>query len=196
VPGQPIKHAVIEAIAELAAEEMGPDASALEYVCQHIENGGRIKELQNRIAKEWHIEVSQPFFSQCLRALGENAKEKIAEAKKASPPALVERAWNTVAEASTDRREDLEKAKEEAKILLWQAERLDRQTYGPAQQATASINVLNFGQAHLEAFKAIGIPAPPTSTQVLLPASSQTVSQDAPGSPIGPIAVPEPSPGE
>jgi hypothetical protein len=84
----------------------------------------------------------------------------------------------------------LEKAKEEAKILLWQAERLDRQTYGPAQQATASINVLNFGQAHLDAFKAIGIPTPPTSTQVLLPASSQTVSQSHEDAPQGPIALP------
>lgn len=175
--GQPIKRALQAALAEIAVEEMGAGHSALDYVCDWIEDGGRVKELQEAVEVRANIEVTQQAFSRAIRTLEPDARDRIAEARRRAPPALVERARDAIEDAPTDSREKLDKAKETAKILLWQAERLGKETYGQAPMAQLNLNV---GQLHLEAFRAINQPA--RGGEHLIPVSPALPQLPAPGS--------------
>jgi len=159
MPGQPLKHAVISQLAELAKQEIGEDATALDYVCHWIEGGERTGALQKRIESLIGTKFSTPFFSGVINhGLGPNAKERLRQSRADAGPALVEKAREVVENAPTDDKVKFEKAREESKILLWQAERQDRATYGQ-QQPVAQVN-LNVGSMHLDAFRAISHSAP------------------------------------
>ena len=152
--GQPLKQEVRNTLSRLAKEEIGEEATALDYVCSHIEDGGRIKELKERISGILNVEFSPEFFTRTIRTLEPDAKRRIDQAKKDSTGALVERARDIIADAPTGDKIKFERAKEEAKINLWMAERLDKQTWGQQQPQAANLT-LNVGSMHLDAFRAM-----------------------------------------
>lgn len=166
MPGNPKKHLVVEALAQLAVEEMGEGATALDYVAEHIEDGGRVSELRKLVGEAIGGDVSSGFFSRVINRLEPDAKQRLDAARKASAPALVERARDIVADAPTGDRVKWERAKEEAALNKWLAERYAKDTYGTQQPAT-NLNVFNVGAAHLSAFQHLNAQRALTATATI-----------------------------
>ena len=165
MPGQPKKWAVIEALGTLAVEELGEGATALDFVCEHIESGARMAPLQKRVEELVGFTFTPEFFSGLLRKLEPGARDRIAQARKDAAPQLADRARDVIEDAPTNDRVKFEKAKETARIYLWHAERLGKETYGQ-QAPTANVNLFqNVGDWHLKAFQAIGHARPVVEVQ-------------------------------
>jgi hypothetical protein len=178
--GQPLKQRVRQALADLAKEHIGEEASALDYICQCVESGEQVKAIAERVADLVNEDFGRPWFSTLIHDLEPDAKTRIMAARKASAPALVDEAADILDDAPTHDRVQLEKAKAQSALRIWMAERYGKETYGQ-QQPVAQVN-LNVGSMHLDAFRAI---------------ASQNV-QNAPSLPavatIAPIPLSLPSP--
>ena len=186
--GQPLKRAIVKALTEIAVEEIGDEATALDLVCAHLETGAPLKALRDRVADVLKHELTREYFSTTIHKLGPDAKERIAQARRDAAPEMVELAREIIDDAPTHDKTHFEKAKERSKMLVWQASVLDKQTYGQQQQAT-NVNVFNVGQAHLDAFRAINAQAVPSQ---IAPQSLQ----DRSGATIPLLPVSQPSPTE
>lgn len=156
--GQPLKQELYAVLERLAKEELGEDATALDYACAQLEGGVTIKRFAQKLRKAGIPHITRQWLSKSLHRLTPDAPERLLEARRIAMPLMVEQAMEIIDRAPTDTREQLDKAKERSRVRLWQAERLARETYGEPSRAQ-QVNVFNLGQLHKEAFEALGKPS-------------------------------------
>jgi hypothetical protein len=183
--GRPLKQLVVAELLSLAKESMGPEATALDYVCRCVESAESVADLGKRVGRLVDQEFGRPWFSTLIHDLEPDAKKRIMEARRNSAPHHVDAAQDELANAPTHDKIHFQKASEKAKLHLWLAERYGKADYGQQQQAT-NVNVFNVGEAHLAAFRALG-----THSQIA-PQSREV----APGPTIALLPVPSPTPTE
>jgi hypothetical protein len=80
------------ALLKRARAELGPGATALDYVCAWIAGGGLIKDLAASLQEQLRESVSRSILSTLVHHLAPDASAQIAEARKVGATALVENA--------------------------------------------------------------------------------------------------------
>jgi hypothetical protein len=134
-------------IAELerrTRDELGPDATHLDYAVHWVESGGTILALAEEIG------VRRQALSGYLHRTFSDALERLERARPSCAHAMVEQAVQLIDDADTSSREELAHAKMRADVRTWLASRLHREAYGDAKGATVSISI---GSMHLGAIK-------------------------------------------
>lgn len=153
--GNPKAAKVREALAARAVRELGEGASALDYVCMSLEGGQLLNQLAAELETELGEAVSRTLLSHTVHRLADNARDRIAAARRVGASALVEEAVDLLDDASTASREELSKAKFRSDARLWVAERTDPSSFG----TRSSLNVqMSLGTLAIDAFRQRALP--------------------------------------
>jgi len=151
-----------------------PHATILDWACERIEGGATIQSLAAELSALYPDGVNRVMLHRILHKL-ENADERIAHARRRAAPILVEEAQDILDNAKPQR-DELAKAKLTADIRLWQAERLDRGTYGREPLVQLTQNSLTISDLHLDALARI---RPLEPERPALPSSSPAEARSA-----------------
>lgn len=140
-------------VAELtrrAIAELGEDAGPLDYAEMWVASGNTILALANDLSATLSVTFLREQVTRYLHSI-EGAEERLTRARTRSARGLAEEALDIVDKASAESREALTKAKMQADVRHWMAERYDRDAFGQKQQTNVaiSLNVL-----HLDALRA------------------------------------------
>jgi hypothetical protein len=84
VAAMPKRRHMKRALLKRAQAEIGPDATALDYVCDWIARGGLIKDLAASLQEQLGESVSRSILSTLVHHLAADATGRIAEAREAS----------------------------------------------------------------------------------------------------------------
>lgn len=168
MPGQPKQIALEQTLEEIAKEELGPDARAIDWVVTRVEDGCSVNAIREEIVASGRLpfDFSRPWLSRVINGLAPDAKGLLAEARKQSAHALVEDAQDIVdATEGEKNREAIASAKLRSDIRLWRAGKYNREDLGER----GPVVQLNIGALHLDALKRRNISGP-TATAATLPA--------------------------
>jgi len=161
--------------------ETGLDA--LDYVCGQIEEG----VTHNAIAKAittYALGIDGITRYSLRRYLdvkygAEEVDRRFMEAARKAAPMLVEDAQDIVDNADpSPETGELPKAREQAKIRLWRAERSDRDRFGSSPKGNVNINV-TLGSLHLDALRNRASIATATPSQIAAPVDEAEVILDS-----------------
>jgi hypothetical protein len=163
---------VMRALAMRATRELGPGATVLDYACKFVAEGGRIGQLATLLAQDLGEPVSRPFVSGILNNLTDDAKSRLAEARRESAMALVEEAAQ-IADDAEPTTGAVQKARLQVGTRQWMAERFAPEEFGGKPGV-----VVDMGQLFLEALRQPPPPRPP-QPDVRPPADKSDSSDDS-----------------
>jgi hypothetical protein len=83
MPGQPKRDRVVAAMKQVAQEELGPDAEALDYVCDRLSGGLVLREISAELIERMGEQHSVEWLRGVVVKLTPDAKEKMALARAA-----------------------------------------------------------------------------------------------------------------
>jgi hypothetical protein len=147
---RPMYRRLIALLKKLATEEIGEEATPLDWVCAWIEDGKTVNAMHVYVGERFGEPLSRPWLSGCINKLTPDAKERIAKARQVGTHQLVEDAQE-IADATKDEpnREAIASAKLRSDLLLWRAKAYNRAELG---EKPASINI-NLNTLHLDAMR-------------------------------------------
>lgn len=149
--GRPRQRALKQQLQAYADGMALPDGLA--FVCAWLEDGRTMLQLQERLK----FDTAQDFHQHSIRRQLERdyGKEKVlaafGEARAEGAHAKVEEAQQIIDTAPLDR-DGIAKAREQASIRLWQAERANKSAYGGNKPGDVNVNV-SLGQLHIDALR-------------------------------------------
>lgn len=144
---RPRRTALIAKLTKLAAEEIGADASPLDYLCAQLAHGALFSELAQFLAAEMNHPVSRTFLSMTAHQLAPDAKQRIADARREGALSLGERAVE-IADASEPTSGAAARARNSMSARFWLAERANPALAGKG--ATIEINAAELMLAALK----------------------------------------------
>jgi hypothetical protein len=142
---RPVLRALIAAIAAKGAEF---DVRGIEWFCAQVADGQSMKSIGAQ------FNVSRNFLYSYLNQGGDEYRRLYQKARRMSAEAHAEDALQMVDDADEQSPAGVSKAREQAKIRLWMAERYDREQFG----TKVDMNVLQVGELHLDALRKGGGP--------------------------------------
>jgi hypothetical protein len=154
-----------------AAEELD---TALDYVTQHLANGGIVLDIAKSLSGELKFPVSSATIN---RALGmesgdDNAVQSaLSSARKLGATASVEEARQIADDVELDK-DHIAKAKLRSEIRTWTAERFNREQFGATKAQPVAINI---GTLHIDALRLVNTDA--DTVPRLAPAPNDAVEQ-------------------
>lgn len=151
-------------------------ATILDWACERIEAGATIQSLASELNEQYPDGVTRMLLHRVLYKQ-EGADERIALARRRGAPSLVEEAQEILDKAEPDR-DELAKAKLTADVRLWQAERLDRATYGKEPMVQINQNTLTISDLHLDALTARQRPVLPAGRPISVQPDTQAVQAE------------------
>jgi hypothetical protein len=174
--GHSRREAIYSELAKRTRDTFGEDdeaevqPTALDYVCQWLENGQTLKALAAEVTSKLHVEVSPALLQ---RALGARYSQDITEraidaARSRASHQYAEDALSIV-DQPADTQVEVSRAASRARARQWLAEKYNPRAYGSSKDVTVAINI---GTLHLAALQA----GKPASAMLLSsPASSSDV---------------------
>lgn len=153
--GRPLRRLMLTEL-ERRATEAGLDGP-LDVVYEWVAAGQTLKDLAFDVSKSVRREISPGTLSLWIHSTDEGRK-MIAEARLIAAAMLAEEAMGYIDDAD-ETKEAIAKAKAQADIRMWLAERWNRKDYG-ADKNNINVNVINTGQLHLDALRQRAIAAP------------------------------------
>jgi hypothetical protein len=155
-----------------AAEELD---TALDYVTQHLANGGIVLDIAKSLSGELKFPVSSATIN---RALGmesgdDNAVQSaLSSARKLGATASVEEARQIADDVELDK-DHIAKAKLRSEIRTWTAERFNREQFGATKAQPVAINI---GTLHIDALRLVNTDEDDSAPR-LAPAPNDAVEQ-------------------
>lgn len=133
----------------LAVEEVGEDATGLDWVCSWIADGKTVNAMHAYVGEKFEP-LSRAWLSRCIHQLAPDASDRISKARQLGTHQLVEDA-QAIADATKDKpdREAIASAKLRVDTLLWRAQSYNRAELGVKP---AAINI-NLNTLHLDAMR-------------------------------------------
>jgi len=175
VAGRPKENRLRDILSRLAHEELGEDASALDWVTGKIASGVTVTTLTKILAAEFREEsCSRGWVSTALNRLTDDAKARIEQARKQAAGVLIDEALSIVdevARSTADVQRNRLRADARMRIAGW----WDKEQYGDSKGVTVN---LDLPALHLEALRIRSVEQAPTLA--LLGPGDQTQSQDEP----------------
>lgn len=186
---QPRRRALLALTDRLAKEEIGPEATGLDWILDRVASGRTFTDIANELGAAFGPDWGGPgsgtgpwspsraFVSLVFNRINPDAGQRIAEARKQGATAMAEQALAIVDAASTTTTATVQKARLQLDARLALAAAFDRATFG----TKAPEIQLNLGDLHIEALlrtKTVGQPRPqlePLHAEIL-PASDDTNS--------------------
>jgi hypothetical protein len=138
---------LVAALQARAAREIGEDASELDYVAHYLSAGGLLTKLAEALAVEMGESISRPFLSNTVHGLADDAKARLALARREGAAALVEQSVS-IADDAPETAGGVSKAKLQVGTRQWLAEKADPEQFGSRVQVAVSL-----GQLHLDAMR-------------------------------------------
>ena len=164
--GAPKRRALKEQLARYA--ELAKVDTPLEFVVAWLEDGHTMLELQQRLT----VDTAEDFHQHSVRRYLERQYGKLpvaqafGEARAEGAHAKVEEAQHLLDTVIPDK-DAIAKAKEQANIRLWQAERANKASYGGSRQGDVNVNV-TLGQLHLDALRSRVVQAKASIAEVVV----------------------------
>ena len=172
--GRPYQRAIAAELEKRALAQCEKDATTLDYICEWIEQGQTIADLIRSVDKSLifaypNQSCQASLYSYLRRTYGEDVQLRFEKARQRGSFAFVEKAIEIIDDASTETREDLNKAKMRADVRITVAERFNRDKLGAARSPNVVINVQAL---HLDALRARVLENTPSVSR-LLPAHTR-----------------------
>jgi len=133
--------------ADIAAEGAKHGMSGIDWLCDQIASGVRMKTIAAPLG------VSRNFMYSYVNLGGDEWKSKYAAARLESAGAYADEAIE-IADNVEPESGHVQKAKEQVSVRRWLAGSYDRNTYGPKSE----LQVLAIGELHLDALRKVGAP--------------------------------------
>lgn len=168
--GTPKQTRLLAALAQRALSELGEDATSLDYVAHYVAAGGMIARLAEDLAAEMKESISRPFLSNTAHGLADNAKERLALARREGAAALVEQTV-AIADAAPETSGGAQKAKLQVGVRQFLAERADPEQFGSNSKVQVSVSLT---QLHLDALRQRTV----VTSVALVPALSSASATD------------------
>jgi len=80
--GHPKRSRLIKELERRALAHLGPAATPLDFLCDYLERGGRFAALARELTLAMGESISRPLVSNTARWLGEDARARLAEARR------------------------------------------------------------------------------------------------------------------
>lgn len=135
-----------------AARELGPNASALDYVVYRTENGATLRELAAEATAVLDFVVRSSFLREAALHSEQDvgaATERLTSARARGASELVEEAKELIDNVAPDR-DAIAKAKAQSEVRTFIASRWDRPTWGEQKQQVTNVSI---GSLHIEALR-------------------------------------------
>lgn len=179
--GRPKTQATLSALQARAVRELGEGATALEYVSSVLSSGDRVIDLCDKLTKPKGPLNFTPSYGMVQNALEMEASGKktevsaaLSEARRQGAHAKVETAEQIADDVSADR-DQIARAKLQAEMRTWAAERNNREAYGSQKVSGLEINI---GELHLGALQRIQTLGPPRVLPTLVALPSGVVEAE------------------
>lgn len=149
--GHERRRAVRRILLTEAQRELGNDATALDYVCYRIENGGTLREMASEVTAVLGYIVR----SSLVRAAAVEgheagaATERLKASRARGASELVEEAKEIIDNVAPDR-DAIAKAKAQSEVRTFIASRWDRENWGEAPRQVTNVSI---GSLHIEALR-------------------------------------------
>lgn len=160
---RPKRAALVAKLAELAIEEVGEGATALDYITAQLSSGMLISEIAEFLTTEMKQPTTRAFLSLVAHGLSPDAKERIAAARKDGALELGERAVE-LADTAEPTSGASSRARNSMSGRQWLAER-----FNPALAAKGATVQIDAANLMLQALM-----QPPPLRPVALPAETDT----------------------
>lgn len=154
--GRPKRRVLMGELERRTREEFADEsgeciATHLDYAVSWVASGKTIRALAEDIAATLGESMSREFVSRYFHtAFGDEANQRLTEARARGAHALVEEA-QAIVDAAPEQREALQKAKMRADMRTWLSERWNREEFGAPKGAHLQIDV---AQLHINAMRA------------------------------------------
>lgn len=147
--GRPKHRAMVAQLAGYAAEMDMEGATVLDFVVDWVASGRTVYDLARQVGADTKLDVTREMVSRYVNGLEEDASERIASARTRGATAMVEEA-KAIVDEKRDTREELTRAKNQAEMRMWFAERLDRAAFGAPKQQPVQVTIQTL---HLDALR-------------------------------------------
>jgi hypothetical protein len=148
--GRPLYRAMVAELMRRAAQEIGDDATVLDYGVSWIESGRTITQLADSISISIGLPLSRSQVSKYLNSCEPGASERLLLARETGADALVEEAVDLL-DVMPENRDAIAKAGKRADIRTWLAGKWNRAQYGENKQLNVDISIAGL---HLDALRA------------------------------------------
>ena len=147
--------------------------TAIDYVCQWLENAKTLKALAGEITSKLHLDVSPALLQRALAArFGEDETERAIDRARSRASHLYAEDALTIVDEPADTNVEVSRAASRARARQWLAEKYNPRAYGSSKDVSVSISI---GSLHLAALQAVPIA---TASAHLLPMPSSEVLPD------------------
>ena len=149
--GRPKQRALVAELERRAREEIGDEATSLDYVVAWVASGKTQLALVNEISRTTGHEIMHATMAKYLRdRFGDEASVRLEAARREGAHVMVDDAIEIIEDADTSSRERLQHAKMKADIRMWTAGKFNREQYGENKGAHVQISIAGL---HLDALR-------------------------------------------
>lgn len=148
--GRPKTRAVLDRLTTLGASEE-PEQTALEYVTHRLAGGDKVLDIAEELEKELKFPVQYGMVIKALKIDNDDVAvaNALASARKEGAHAKVEEAEQIADDVAADK-DMIARAKLQAEMRLWAAERNNRDAYGTVKAAPVTINI---AELHIDSLR-------------------------------------------